>query len=257
MYSNHYGSFLRTNPSEDEILEDPNQLIKRSEEFEDIILRFLMKKQDINNSIYKEMTENQKSLDDLTNRENELIEEYVKVSSEYKAITSDYRRLNTTVNPMTSDWEFTLMLQDLHKVSTKLGNDDFSSTYDTFRRTKNENRTVLDFAKECIDKLSKMENKLNASISKLSKCEIDTKPFNFVLYKRKHFLKDQKQLEYKQKLERFIAKKREQAVERTNRLVIKSRKTEGRFFMNKKEKLESVDLNELKERENNNLIHYY
>ena len=198
----------------DKIIEDHNYMISKFTEFEDKVIKKL-EQENLINKEQKIFNDNyQDELSDLRKRYNDCYKESLSYENEKNQIISNLNKLKENENSEVKKYfdyiiELGLTTGDLN-----------------FKTKKKDNITdLLNFTKETMNILRKKEILINEYIAEIENIEINgnkTLIYEIELDRKKNNKKE-KQLLLKQKREQLENLKREKAIERAQRVIIKGR----------------------------------
>lgn len=214
------------------MLEDESLLILKFTEFEEKVIKILEAKQVVD----KEFNAIQKSYEDelkeLERRERDCIEEEIRISNENNQLITANKKLK-----LHKSSEVEQFLNYIIELGIATGN-----LKDKFKGKRNI-ADCLNFTKETLDVLSEKERLINNYINEIEMIEItgDKKLIHDIEVDRKKANKRDKQLMIKQKQDQIDNMKRQKAVERAQRVVIKGRKVPKDYPILKEKKKKTND----------------
>ena len=214
------------------ILNDESLLILKFTEFEEKVIKILETKQIVD----KEFTAIQKSYEDelkeLQRREKDCLEEEIRISAENNQMIAANKKLKTQRSSEVEQY-----LNYIIELGIETGN-----LKDKFKGKRNI-IDCLNFTKETLDVLAEKERLINGYINEIEMIEVvgDKKLIHDIEIDRKKANKRDKQLMIKQKQDQIDNMKRQRAVERAQRVVIKGRKVPKDYPILKEKKKKKKD----------------
>ena len=207
-------------------------MILKFTEFEEKVIKILETKQIVD----KEFTAIQKSYEDelkeLQRREKDCLEEEIRISAENNQMIAANKKLKTQRSSEVEQY-----LNYIIELGIETGN-----LKDKFKGKRNI-IDCLNFTKETLDVLAEKERLINGYINEIEMIEVvgDKKLIHDIEIDRKKANKRDKQLMIKQKQDQIDNMKRQRAVERAQRVVIKGRKVPKDYPILKEKKKKKKD----------------
>ncbi len=222
-----------------ELLNDPNIMMIKFEEIEDVIIRLLDYIQHMKNNEINEKQDRELNMKEMNERLNFYQQDFERINNKYK---NEEININNIIkrNKKKQNNYPEYLLKELFNYLLEFENN-------KNKKSNNPNLQMKDITKKCIKKINEIEHKINNFISDLEKYELeDNKIFSNIISERREYNKDKKYIEQKIKLEEQRQEKGKQSEERLKKSIIQTRKTEAPFRISKK-----IESNKIIKEDNN------
>lgn len=227
-------------------LDDESMLIMKFTEFEEKVIKILESKQVIDKEITGLQSSYQNEIEELQRREKDCIEEEKRITDENNAMINANKKLKTHRSSEVEQY-----LNYIIELGIATGN-----LKDKFKGKRNINDCLV-FTKDTLDVLSEKERMINNYITEIEGIELygDKALIHEIEVERKKANKRDKQLLLKQKQDKKDNDKRQKAIERAQRVVIKGRKVPKDYPI-LKEKKKKKKTNNTNEYDDYAMLHY-
>ena len=238
----------------DEILNEPEVMIRKFHEVEDSIIRGLNIGGRLDKEIQTIKNDSEKIEIDISERCTELEAEYEKLKEAYKNDMAELNDIIKRQKPGNDDEDCNQLIRDLYTEVVEIFKPTLSNKYIGLSASKIA-------PEECASETQRIiienEHKLYNLMFGLEKIELnDPRVFNEILEERKSDNKEKKLNMYKKKLEEKQAKIIVKNEDQSQRIVFISRKTEPPFHFPKKVKKVKNDKELIEMQENQQLMNY-
>ena len=216
-----------------DIINDESLLLLKFREFEDKVIKDLESKENVDKEINYIKKNYNNELEELKKREIDFRNEVKRVNREKKDLFLD----NQKATPQQNE-ELDIYLKYILQLGQAIGAVDKK-----FGKGKKNINEYIALAQDTLKTLAGVEKEINGYINEIEKIEIfgDKKLIYSIEQERKKDNKREKQLEIKLNKEELEKKKRQKAVGRAKRLVIKGRKVPKEYPIIKERKKKNED----------------
>ena len=229
---NKYNNII--NNGNQDIINDEALLIIKFKEFEDKVIKDLESKESVDKEINYIKRNFNNEIDELKKREKDFRNEVKRVNREKKDLFLN----NQKAMPQQSE-ELDVYMKYIFQLGQAIGCVDKKFN----KGKKNNISDYITLAQDTLKVLADIEKEINGYINEIEKIEIfgDKKLIYAIEQERKKDNKREKQLELKLNQEELEKKKRQKAVGRAKRLVIKGRKVPKEYPIIKEKKKKNED----------------
>ena len=229
---NKYNNII--NNGNQDIINDEALLIIKFKEFEDKVIKDLESKESVDKEITYIKKNYNNEIEELKKREKDFRNEVKRVNREKKDLFLN----NQKAMPQQSE-ELDVYMKYIFQLGQAIGCVDKKFN----KGKKNNISDYITLAQDTLKVLADIEKEINGYINEIEKIEIfgDKKLIYAIEQERKKDNKREKQLELKLNQEELEKKKRQKAVGRAKRLVIKGRKVPKEYPIIKKKKKKNED----------------
>jgi DNA repair exonuclease SbcCD ATPase subunit len=216
-----------------DIINDEGLLLIKFKEFEDKVIKDLESKESVDKEINYIKRNFNNEIEELKKREKDFRNEVKRVNREKKDLTLDNQKRTPQQNE-----ELDIYMKYILQLGQAIGVVDKKFT----KGKRNINEYIM-LAQDTLKELANIEKEINGYINEIEKIEEfgDKKLIYAIEQERKKDNKREKQLELKLNQEEIEKKKRQKAVGRAKRLVIKGRKVPKEYPIIKEKKKKNED----------------
>ena len=237
-----------------DLLDDPDLMIRKYKELEDKILRVVERTKLYNKNEIEEADNNKNLLREMRNRIKDLEKEY----AFNKKALKDYIKNEFGNNSEISEEDFCNMARDLCETISQCFNNNNNRKEDKNKKTKEMDVLELnDEITKCMNIMIKKEGEVNSYLQIIENMEKnEQKLFELIMNQRKIEVKRINQRKIKENLKMEQLNKMHKAAERMNKIMIKIKKYEPPIHYEKKDEKPKEDINEIIRKEKEEMLFY-